>query len=79
MAEPDNIVLVQLRGLRGELEKLARDHVALSKRFDSVRQAADGDSFMGRITAAEIERQLIRMTERLDALEAKSGPGTSPQ
>lgn len=79
MDGPDNIVLVQLRVLREEVARLEGTQDALTKRFDAIRQAVEGESFMGRVTAAEIEQQLIRIGERLDALEAKSGPGTSPQ
>ena len=76
MDEPDNIVLVQLRVLREEVAKLESAQDALTKRFDAIRQAVEGESFMGRVTAAEIEQQLIQMTQRLDMLEAERGPGT---
>lgn len=76
MDEPDNIVLVQLRVLREEVAKLESAQDALTKRFDAIRQAVEGESFMGRVTAAEIEQQLIQMTQRLDTLEAERGPRT---
>ena len=76
MDEPDNIVLVQLRVLREEVARLESAQNALTRRFDAIRQAVEGESFMGRVTAAEIEQQLIQMTQRLDTLEAERGPGT---
>ena len=63
-------MLVQLRGLREEMTNLESAHEALTKRFDSIRRAVEGESFMGRVTAADIEERLLEMSARLDVLEA---------
>jgi archaellum component FlaC len=71
MAEPDNVVLAQLRGVRQELAKLARDHEILLDRFRSIQLSVQGESFMGRVTAGDIEEQLTAVRARLDALESR--------
>ena len=72
MAEPGNLVLVQLRSLRETMESLKADHAALEKRFNGIRKAVEGEPFMGRVTAAEIEEQLAAMDARLQALESQN-------
>lgn len=69
MAEPDNLVLSILRELRSEIDRLDDQRKVLERRFDSIRLAVEGESFMGRCTAAEIEERLDIIDSRLTQLE----------
>ena len=71
MAEPVNIVLTLLRELRAEIDRLDDQRRTLETRFESIRMAVNGESFMGRVTAGEMEEQIAAIRERLDALEAQ--------
>lgn len=64
MAEPDNLVLALLREIRAELDRQDAARKALEGRFESIRQAVQGESFLGHCAAAEVE-------ERLTAIEAR--------
>lgn len=72
MADPENLVLVLMRELRAERDRQDEERRALERRFESVRQAVQGESFLGRCLAAEIEDQLAAIRERLNTLEARS-------
>ena len=72
MAEPDNLVLVLLRELRAELERQDQARQLLERRVESLRQALQGESVLGRYAAAEVEDQLAAIRTRLDALEKRA-------
>jgi hypothetical protein len=83
MAEPDNLVLSLLRELRNRMEarfdrvdaKLVehdQKFVAIEKKIESVKQAAFGESVLGRYAAAEVEERLAAIERRLEALETRS-------
>jgi chaperonin cofactor prefoldin len=88
MAEPDNFILTLLREIRAEMnqrfqgletgmnarfnsvdEQLDR----VDKRIDSVKQAAFGESVLGRYAVAEVEDRLEKMEKRLRTLEQERG------
>ena len=71
MREPDNIVLLQSRSLREELVQLANEQAALTKRFDAIRLAVNGESFLGRCTASEVESRLDTVEARLTRFEGQ--------
>lgn len=83
MAEPENMTLVLLREMRAEMTGGFRDVkaqvqevnarvAALDVKVDSVKQAAFGESLVGRYMAAEVEERLAAIEERLAALEKRS-------
>ena len=80
MAEPDNMILVLLREMRAEMnarfEEVREEFSRVESRFDrlekrleNIRQAAFGESVLGRYAAAEVEERLERIEKRLEALE----------
>ncbi len=75
MAEPDNLVPVLLRELRADMDqRFAQADTRfdrLEKRLENVRQAAIGESVLGRYAAAEVEERLERIDKRLAALEKR--------
>jgi tetrahydromethanopterin S-methyltransferase subunit G len=83
MAEPDNLVLSLLHEMRGDMTNLRAEMatgfravearlVALDDKVDSVKQAAFGESVLGRYAAAEVEERLAEIERRLQALETRS-------
>ena len=75
MAEPESMILPLLREIRAEMnrrfevtdEKLTSGFQSVNERFDrlekkieSVKQAAFGESVLGRYAAAEVEERLGR-------------------
>ncbi|ALK08183.1 hypothetical protein [Blastochloris viridis] len=83
MAEPDNLVLSLLRDLRSRMEarfdkvdaKLAEHDLkfeTIEKKIEGVKQAAFGESVLGRYAAAEVEERLAEIERRLQALETRS-------
>ena len=72
MAEPDNLVLVLLRELRAELERQDQARQLLERRVESLRQALQGESVLGRYAAAEVEDPLAALRTRLDTLEKRA-------
>ncbi|KAA5599867.1 hypothetical protein [Blastochloris sulfoviridis] len=83
MAEPDNLVLSLLREMRGDMSSMRAEMAAgfksvesgiadLEKRIDSVKQAAFGESVLGRYAAAEVEDRLAEIERRLAALETRT-------
>jgi chaperonin cofactor prefoldin len=75
LAEPDNLVPVLLRELRADMDqRFAQADTRfdrLEKRLENVRQAAIGESVLGRYAAAEVEERLERIDKRLAALEKR--------
>lgn len=82
MAEPENMVLVLLREMRADMTKEFKDVktqirevdarvAALDLKIDNVKQAAFGESLIGRYMAAEVEERLVAIEARLAALESK--------
>ena len=75
MAEPDNLVPVLLRELRADMDqRFAQADTRfdrLEKRLENVRQAAIGESVLGRYAAAEVEERLEPIDKRLAALEKR--------
>ena len=75
MAEPDNLVPVLLRELRADMDqRFAQADTRfdrLEKRLENVRQAAIGESVLGRYAASEVEERLERIDKRLAALEKR--------
>jgi len=79
MAEPDNMILVLLREMRAEMnarfEEVREEFSRVESRFDrlerreNIRQAAFGESVLGRYAAAEVEERLERIEKRPEALE----------
>jgi chaperonin cofactor prefoldin len=84
MSEPENFIQRLLREMRpdmtGHFETLRADVGALrddvrenSKRLENIRQAAFGESVLGRYAAAaEVEERLEAIEKRLTSLEARS-------
>ncbi|NJL07954.1 MAG: hypothetical protein HC900_06590 [Methylacidiphilales bacterium] len=83
MAEPDNLVLSLLREVRADLTSMRGDMAAgfraveariaaLDIKIDSVKQAAFGESVLGRYAAAEVEERLAEIERRLAALETRT-------
>jgi polyhydroxyalkanoate synthesis regulator phasin len=75
MAEPSDLILPMLREMRAEgtafREEMRSDMAELKKRLETVRQAAFGESVLGRYAAAEVEERMEAFEKRLAALEGK--------
>jgi hypothetical protein len=86
MAEPVNHTLHVLREFREEFREFAtktdnrfdtlerkvdRNHEELKQRIENLRQAAFGESVLGRYAAAEVEVRLSAIESRLSALEQR--------
>ena len=80
MAEPENHTLRILREVRAALEAMDAKFDGrfdglesrfddLRSRVDNIRQAAFGESVLGRYAAAEVEERLDSIEKRLGALE----------
>ena len=84
MAEPVSHTLHVLREFREEFrefasktdkcfntleKKIDRNHEELKQRIENLRQAAFGESILGRYAAAEVEERLSAIESRLSALE----------
>jgi hypothetical protein len=84
MPEPVNHTLHVLREFREEFrefvaktdksfdtleKKVDRNHEDLKERIENLRQAAFGESVLGRYAAAEVEERLSAIESRLSALE----------
>jgi hypothetical protein len=80
MAAPENHTLRLLQEIRGAIgviddrvdaldKKVDRNHEELKERIESLRQAAFGESVLGRYAAAEVEERLSAIESRLSALE----------
>ena len=65
MAEPTNLVLMLLNEFRAELKRQDEARETLERRFNGIRQAVEGESFLGRCTAAEVEQRLVAIETRL--------------
>lgn len=75
MAEPNDLILPMLREMRAESvafrEEMRSDMAELKKRLENVRQAAFGESVLGRYAAAEVEERIEAIEKRLSALEGQ--------
>lgn len=75
MAEPNDLILPMLREIRAESvafrEEMRSDMAELKKRLENVRQAAFGESVLGRYAAAEVEERIEAIEKRLAALEGQ--------
>jgi hypothetical protein len=86
MAEPVSHTLHVLREFREEFKafaaktdnsfdrlekKVDRNHEELKQRIENLRQAAFGESVLGRYAAAEVEERLSAIEGRLSALEQR--------
>jgi hypothetical protein len=86
MAEPVNHTLHVLREFREEFrefvaktdksfdtldKKVDRNHAELKERIENLRQAAFGESVLGRYAAAEVEERLSAIESRLSTLEQR--------
>ncbi len=85
MAEPESMILPLLREIRAVMDKrfdgvdrkfdaVDRRFDALEKKLESVKQAAFGESLIGRYAAAEVEERLDGIEKRLTALEGPNPP-----
>lgn len=83
MSEPDNLVLNLLREIRREMndrfdatdqrfDKVEAKLGEQDKRFESLRQAINGESVLGRYAAHEVDERLDAIEKRLDAIEQRS-------
>lgn len=75
MAEPNDLILPLLREMRAESasfrEEMRSEMADLKKRLENVRQAAFGESVLGRYAAAEVEERIEAIEKRLAALEGQ--------
>lgn len=80
MADPESMILPLLREIRAEMNSrfdevgrrfdgVSERFVQLEKKIESVKQAAFGESVLGRYAAAEVEERLEKIEERLSVLE----------
>ena len=73
MAEPENHTIRVLQEFRTEFREFrqeSRDNFsAINDRFDSLRQAINGESVLGRYAAAEVEERLAALEKRIIDLE----------
>jgi hypothetical protein len=80
MTAPENHTLRLLQDIRGAIgtldsrvdsldKKVDRNHDDLKERIENLRQAAFGESVLGRYAAAEVEERLSAIESRLSALE----------
>ncbi len=75
MAEPVNHTLHVLREFREEFKefvaKADQNHEDLKQRIENLRQAAFGESVLGRYAAGEVEERLSALEQRVSALESR--------
>lgn len=69
MAEPDNLMLIQLREFRAELSRQDKRHEGFAKRQADMSQALMGETLLARYAVAEVEERLQAIESRLAALE----------
>jgi len=80
MAAPENHTLRLLQEIRSAVgvldnrvdaldKKVDRNHEELKERIESLRQAAFGESVLGRYATAEFEERISAIETRLSALE----------
>jgi tetrahydromethanopterin S-methyltransferase subunit G len=80
--EPQDMIVPLLREMRADIA-VSRDDVRagfatinarldkLERRFDNLREAVNGESVLGRYTAAEVEERLDSIERRLAELETR--------
>jgi len=73
MSEPENMILVLLRDMRAEMNQrfdaVESRFEPLEKQMETVRQAYNGESVLGRYVAAAVEKRLEAIEKRLTSLE----------
>lgn len=76
MIEPDNHTVRLLREFSDELrafrEETAANFKGMRSRLENLRQAAIGESVLGRYTVAEVEERLDALEKRVASLEGAS-------
>jgi hypothetical protein len=74
MAEPENHTLYLLREIRGDIDKLENKvdggFARVDKRMDTLQQAMNGESLLGRYAVAELDERLASIETRLTAIES---------
>lgn len=71
MAEPTDLVLIQLRELRAELARQDTLHQGLTKRQTDMSRALTGETLLARYAVAEVEERLQAIESRLALLESR--------
>ncbi|MFS8035576.1 hypothetical protein ACI7BZ_01205 [Xanthobacter sp. AM11] len=67
--EPQSPVLSLLREIGAKLDGHDKRFDTVDKKLDSLRQAINGESVLGRYAAAEVEERLDAIEKRLATLE----------
>jgi hypothetical protein len=81
MAEPENHTLRLLQEIRKDVQSLSErtdklenkvdgGFARVDKRMDTLQQAMNGESLLGRYAAAEVEERLASIETRLTAVES---------
>jgi hypothetical protein len=70
MADPDNLILMQLRDLRAEIARQNELLVATAKKQTDMSRALVGETLLARYAVAEVEERLQAIEIRLDRLES---------
>jgi hypothetical protein len=71
MAEPLHVLREFREEFREFVAKTDRNHEEVKQRIENLRQAAFGESVLGRYAAAEVEDRLAAIERRLSALEQR--------
>jgi uncharacterized protein YoxC len=82
MAEPENHTIRLLQDIRHQGDQMRKDIEGLAqrvdsgfsdvkKRMDSLQQAVNGESVLGRYAVAEVEERLSKIEQRLSSLEER--------
>ncbi len=73
MAEPESLILAKLNKMESSIERgffAVNDRLdRLETKVENVKQAAFGESVLGRYAAAEVEKRLEALEKRLAAIE----------
>lgn len=73
MAEPENLILAKLRKMETSIERgffLVNDRLdRLESKVENIKQAAFGESVLGRYAAAEVETRLDALEQRMAELD----------
>lgn len=73
MADPENLILAKLRKMEASIERgffLVNDRLdRLESKVENIKQAAFGESVLGRYAAAEVETRLDALEQRMAELD----------
>ncbi|BCB19028.1 hypothetical protein [Bosea sp. ANAM02] len=73
MADPENLILAKLRKMEAAIERgffLVNDRLdRLETKVENVKQAAFGESVLGRYAAAEVETRLDALEQRIAEID----------